>query len=507
MISANDSAPVKVAKGAALVFAGLVFARFLNYAYRVVLARAGGADEFGLLFLGISTIAVAGTLAGLGLGLGVARYIPFYLANKDEPRVRGVLRFSIFTSLLSGCVAGLLLWKLAPSIAIGLLDSPRLVEVMQISALCLPFYVVGRLLVKAVVAFQKIGYRVAVHQVLNPIVRLSLTIVLLTAGLGVLGAMWAFFAAEVLSCLALLWLLERRVFAVFARKGTKKPSQFELAPYLAYSLPLFLVGIVDLVMNYTDAFMSGYFLDNSQVGIFGAAVTLTSLVALGNELLNPMFLSIITREHALGNNAGVVANYNNNNHWCLYLTLPPAVLLIVFSTPVMVLLWGGDFAAGAAALAILTVGRTFYYLAHTSGFVLLMHGASRYFFGASSLCALLNVGLNYNLIPRFGVTGAALGTSISLCLLALLQIYGARCYHRGEGMRVLDLRILAAAVLPAGALLPVACFWKLGWAGLTGAGLAYLALFILGLRILKAFSAEDRLIWRRLRERLKGESA
>ena len=170
MISANDSAPVKVAKGAALIFAGLVFARLLNYAYRMVLARAGGADEFGLLFLGISTIAVAGTMAGLGLSLGVARYIPLYLGSNDEPRVRGVLRFSLFTSLISGCVAGLLLWKLAPSIAIGLLDSPRLVEVMQISALCLPFYVVGRLLVKAVVAFQKIGYRVAVHQVLNPLV-------------------------------------------------------------------------------------------------------------------------------------------------------------------------------------------------------------------------------------------------------------------------------------------------------------------------------------------------
>ena len=199
MISAGDSAPVKVAKGAALVFVGLVFARLVNYAYRVVLARAGGADDFGLLFLGISTIAVAGTLAGLGLSQGVARFVPYYLGNKDKPRVRGVLRFSISISLASGCLAGFLLWKAAALIAVGLLDSPRLVEVLQICALCLPFYVVGRLLVKAVVAFQKIGYRVAVHQVLNPVVRLSLTLVLLTVGLGVRGEMWAYFAAEFLS--------------------------------------------------------------------------------------------------------------------------------------------------------------------------------------------------------------------------------------------------------------------------------------------------------------------
>ena len=73
-------------------------------------------------------------------------------------------------------------------------------------------------------------------------------------------------------------------------------------------------------------------------------------------------------------------------------------------------------------------------------------------------------------------------------------------------MRVLDLRILAAAVVPAGVLLPVAWFRRLGWDGLIEVGLVYLALFIAGLWITKAFSAEDRMIWRKLRARLRGES-
>ena len=73
-------------------------------------------------------------------------------------------------------------------------------------------------------------------------------------------------------------------------------------------------------------------------------------------------------------------------------------------------------------------------------------------------------------------------------------------------MRELDLRILAAAVVPAGVLLPVAWFRRLGWDGLIEVGLVYLALFIAGLWITKAFSAEDRMIWRKLRARLRGES-
>ncbi|MEA2063053.1 MAG: flippase [Gemmatimonadota bacterium] len=505
MTLAGDSAPVKILKGASLVFAGLVFARLCSYAYRVVLARSGGAEEFGILFLGIATITVVGTLASLGFGLGVSRYVPFFLGKNDESSARGVLRYSIATSLASGLLFCLALWKLGPPAAIRFLDNQPLAEVMKICALCLPFYVVGRLLVKAVVAFQKIGYRVAVHQVLNPVVRLALTLVLLAAGMGAEGALWAYLAAEAMSCLALWWILERRVFAVFLGKdASAKHSSFQVRSYLAYSLPLFMAGMMDLLMNFTDAFMADHFLDAAQVGIYGAAVTLVTIVATGNELLNPMFLSIITREYAAGNNDKVVANYNNNNRWCLYLTLPAAAMLILFCAPVMTLLWGPEFSTGARALAILTLGRSLYYLAHTSGFVLSMHGASRYFFAANSAAALLNVSLNYLLIPRLGITGAALATSLSLCLLSWLLIHGAQRYHRGQGMRVLDMRIVVSAALSAVLLLPVAYYIRAGWAVLFGAGAIYIALFLLILWLLRAYSTEDRMIRDKLMAKLRG---
>ena len=79
MISSNDSAQVKIVKGAAVIFAGLIFARLVNYLYQIVLARAGGTAEFGLFFLGVSTITVAGGIATVGLDLGVARFAPLYL--------------------------------------------------------------------------------------------------------------------------------------------------------------------------------------------------------------------------------------------------------------------------------------------------------------------------------------------------------------------------------------------------------------------------------------------
>ena len=102
--------------------------------------------------------------------------------------------------------------------------------------------------------------------------------------------------------------------------------------------------------------MTGYYLDAAQVGLYGAAVTLASLVALGTELLNPLFLSIITRDFAAGDNRSVVAAYNNNNRWILYFCLPVALFTVIMSQELMVFLWGDEFKAGTVTLMLLCGG-------------------------------------------------------------------------------------------------------------------------------------------------------
>jgi len=504
VIGSNDSAQVKVAKGAAIIFAGIIFARLVNYLYQIVLARAGGTAEFGLFFLGVSTLAVAGGIATLGIDLGVARFIPLYIGIRDEQRLRGVLRYSILFSTITGAGAGVVLWLSAGPIAARLLGMPDLVGIMQICALCLPFYVSGRVLVKAVVAFQKIGYRVAMKQVLSPVIRFVLTFLLVTAGMGAEGAMWAFLASEVASWAVLLWLLNFRVYPLLRPAG--RDSLFDSRTFFSYSLPLFLAGIIDLLLHYTDTFMTGYFLEESQVGIYGTAVRLTALVALGTELLNPMFLSIITRQHAEDNTSGVVSTFNNNNRWFGYITLPIAAILVILPAESIALIWGESYTAGAWALAILILGRTFFYLANTSTFLLYMYGATRLILAVNLFSALLNVVLNWILIPRMGITGAALATATALFAQAMLIILSAHLYHREPGLRVFFPRILAAAVLPAAVLPALKSVPELGWIQFIGMGLVYTTLYFLLLKSFRAFSEEDRAIGRQILSRIKGKA-
>ncbi|MBW7998204.1 MAG: oligosaccharide flippase family protein [Candidatus Glassbacteria bacterium] len=500
MISPQDSPQVKVAKGAAIIFSGLVFARLVNYAYQSLLSRVGGQVEFGLFFLGVTTLAVAGGIAALGIDHGVARFAPLYIGGDDRRRLRGMMRGAFLIALVNGTVAGVLLSLLAGPLADLLFAKEQMTGIFRICALALPFMVSGRVLVKSVVAFQKIGYRVAVNQFASPVTRLVLTVVLLAAGMRAEGAMWAYAASEIISWCALLWLLQRRVQPIFG--GGAGDAEFDFRPFITYCLPLFLSGLVVQVMNYIDAFMVGHFLDSARVGLYGAAARLAALVALGTELLNPLFLSITTGAFAQKRHELVSGTFNSNNRWFLYISLPIVCLLAIMAPEAMVLVWGDNFAGGATVLTILAAGRFFYYLSSTSGLLLTMYARTKLILALNLMAAVVNFCLNLYLIPRYGIEGAAAATAVTLTMHALLTVMAARRTHPAAGLKVFFPRLLAAAVPPS--LLA----WAVKLTGLSPlpacltAGILFCATFPMMLKLMGVLHEEDRRIWRQIRERI-----
>ena len=67
-----------VAKGASIIFFGLVIGRILGMLYSILLARFLGPTDYGLFSIGFSLIAILATLSRFGLGGALVREIPFF---------------------------------------------------------------------------------------------------------------------------------------------------------------------------------------------------------------------------------------------------------------------------------------------------------------------------------------------------------------------------------------------------------------------------------------------
>lgn len=74
--------------------------------------------------------------------------------------------------------------------------------------------------------------------------------------------------------------------------------------------------------------------------------------------------------------------------------------------------FGKDFIQGNLALRILLVGQVVNILSGLNGIFLNMNGEHRFVRNVIIIAAVLNIVLNYLLIPRFGLIGAASATTV-----------------------------------------------------------------------------------------------
>jgi O-antigen/teichoic acid export membrane protein len=107
-------------------------------------------------------------------------------------------------------------------------------------------------------------------------------------------------------------------------------------------------------------------------------------------------------------------------HWTFWPSLAAAVALLALGAPLL-WLFGPQFVQGYPVMLILVVGFLFRSSMGPAEFLLNMLGQQRLCAAVLMTTALLNIGLNFALVPAFGLPGAATATSISLVVAALLN--------------------------------------------------------------------------------------
>ena len=184
----NEKHLKTVAKGAGLVFFGLVFSKILTYFYRLIIARYYGPEDYGLISIGLSVIGIIVVILILGMDSGLTRYVPEFNAKNDQRRLKGVILTPFMISLPISIAAAVLFWFLSPFIA-GLFAKDiatqlNLTMIFQIFSLTIPFTVCYNFLLAANRGFQKIEYNVYSDNLFFSIILVSSVALFFFLGLG-----------------------------------------------------------------------------------------------------------------------------------------------------------------------------------------------------------------------------------------------------------------------------------------------------------------------------------
>jgi O-antigen/teichoic acid export membrane protein len=103
--------------------------------------------------------------------------------------------------------------------------------------------------------------------------------------------------------------------------------------------------------------------------------------------------------------------------WRIYACTPIFLVILFASADLVKFLYGTPYAAAAMPLVILSAGQLFAVIAGNGQITLYMTGRQKTVFVIVLLTLLFNVLLNFALVPRFGLMGAAGAAAISAIVL------------------------------------------------------------------------------------------
>lgn len=415
--TSSDQVILTAAKGGGIAFAGNLFVYAIRFAFGLVIARLLGAELLGLYSLGMTFPEVAGIIASLGLGTGIARYIPIALNQKDEARLWGIIQVGVAVPALVGLALALVIFLCADLISIQIYGQPALAPVLRLASWAIPLFALMAVLGAITQGFKRMEFKVYSEDITLNVLKLLLTVVLVGAGLGVMGATLAYVAA-LAATVVLLFVFVNRLFPLkrswqAAKRNTRELFRFSLPVYLSQFVNQFSGSIATLVL--------GFFGTASGVGIFTTALRVSAIGNLFYFSLMRIATPMVSDLHSQGKIDQLERMYQTMTKWGMAFNLPVFLTTVIFAQPLLSI-FGQEFVAGAAGLTILAFAALVDASTGVCGTIVTMTGHSKISLANSVISLVVGLGLNLLLIPRWGMAGAAAASTFCVILLNALRL-------------------------------------------------------------------------------------
>jgi len=399
----------RIARGAVIVFLGMLLSRALSYIYTALVARLGS-SEYGLLSLALVIVSFISIFAALGLRTGVARYVAYFKGKNNNKKIKGTIISSLKLSLPFTLVLTFLLFIFSEEISIFFFHNADLIPILKISSLALPFISFSDLFLAVIIGFQKIEYKVLIKEILETVIKLILTFIVIYFGYHLLGVTIVYVLSIIITAILSFYFLQKKIFPFFKTKVATTLITREL---FIFSIPLIFSSVLTLVIKWTDVLMIGYFKTTSEVGIYNVALPTANLLVIVPTSLMAIFMPIITEFYSKRKFKEIKHISMINSKWIFFLNFPLFLLILFFSEDILSIMFGPEYVSGGTALLILIFGYMVRSLFHVPATILTMLKKTKLLFCIGLVSAISNVVLNILLIPRMGIVGGAIATSFS----------------------------------------------------------------------------------------------
>jgi len=474
-----DRRLAEVARGGLLNLAGAGVAGLSTIALTLIITRSFSAAAAGAFFTAMSLFLIIEAVATLGAATGTVYFIARLRSLGQHHRIPEVMRTALRSVAVVSVAAAVALALLAAPLARLLVHGQlghagaRPAEVataLRALAVALPFAAMLDTLLGASRGFRAMGPTNAVDRIGRSVLQLAAVAIAAAAGsAALLAPLWALPYLPA-ACVVGLWVrrIQRR-----SRAGARAPAQVMASGVMAsgpgkhragragrevplrfwrFTWPRGLAALAQITIQRVDIVLVAVMRGPAEAAIYTAATRFLVAGQLGNQAISMAAQPRFTEMFAHGDHRGADRVYKATTAWLILLTWPMYLLAVSYG-PQIVTVFGHSYRAGGTVMVILGLTMLLATACGQVDMVLVTTGRSSWSLINGLLAVTVNVGLDVLLIPRYGITGAAIGWAAAIALtnlMPLAQIAATVRLHpvgRGTVIAVI-LSALSFGVLP-----------------------------------------------------------
>ena len=444
----------KLVRGSLIILIGNIIFRIGGYIYRFLMAILLGPTAYGILGITLPFQGIFQTLSAGGLPPAIAKYVAEYEAVDESGMARQTiytaLKIMVFLGLFFGA---LMIFVVAPWLAYHYLHKPLAMVPLQIVGLITPFSVIVgafRGAFQGVYKMEYIVYTRAVEQLCMILFATAFVLI----GLSTVGALWGTVLGYSLSVVSAVYIFKFHMGKylpqadenfVFSRK-----DEFKLAATLVkFSIPVIITAIAEMLIYNICTIVMGRFLTFDDIGFFAAADPISRLPLIISISIATTILPASSEAFKLKDIDMLQKYVGEAYKYSLLFVVPMCVGLALFAAPTLRILYFKNpaYVAGASALAILSLGMTFYSIFAISTSIIQGIGNPRIPMYILVGGAVVTGVLNWLMVPSLGIAGGALATSIACFLMMVPCIYFVFRLTKTKAPTKSVLKILSASLI------------------------------------------------------------
>ena len=366
--------------------------------------------EFGRLGLLLAIITIMIQVVILGQGQSLLRFVN-QSENKDKKK--SVLFSLSILILIISIIFVLIAEVTAPYLANILGDFQSYYPSLRISVYIVAVSVLNNIFQNKLRADEKSVFYTSLN-LIKLVIMLIITIYFIVIlKLGIDGVLFGQLISEIF---VLIIILPPMI----------KQMEFEydaevVSSSLKFGIPLIFSALSMTLLNISDRFLIKFLANEEALGLYELGYRVAGI--LNMFFIMPISLTLLPVAYKIYNQPGDKEYYKKIMTYVTYLLVWGALFLSVFSKEIITLFSSNiSFIPAFEVVPIILFSYVFFGMSLISSLGFYLVGRTNYVAVITIVSALLNIGLNFILIPIYGIMGAAINTLIAFVLLYFISL-------------------------------------------------------------------------------------